>query len=150
MPTPTLTTTDDAGLDHVVDRLAHDATVSRERARQLMAELFDFLDAAAGTGAPQRPSPAIDQAWHTFILHTRDYAAFCQDRYGRFIHHIPELTSAVASASDRDADCKSGESSCESEGNCTADCKSDDTATPDATPTDTSAHRALVDDPMVA
>jgi hypothetical protein len=26
----------------------------------------------------------------TFILYTKDYAAFCQDIAGRFIHHLPD------------------------------------------------------------
>lgn len=31
----------------------------------------------------------IDQMWHCFILHTKDYADFCQQYFGQFIHHIP-------------------------------------------------------------
>src|SRR3569832_2225713 len=34
-------------------------------------------------------SDAIDPFWHAHILHTRRYAAFCQDVYGQFIHHAP-------------------------------------------------------------
>ena len=29
----------------------------------------------------------IDKVWHVHILNTRDYAAFCDERFGRFIHH---------------------------------------------------------------
>ncbi|WP_223884458.1 glycine-rich domain-containing protein [Micromonospora craniellae] len=32
----------------------------------------------------------MDIGWHTFILHTREYAEFCQRLAGRFIHHQPE------------------------------------------------------------
>jgi hypothetical protein len=35
------------------------------------------------------PSPAVDIGWHVFILHTRDYARFCQEIAGGFIHHVP-------------------------------------------------------------
>ena len=36
------------------------------------------------------PSHAVDEAWHGFILCTEPYAAFCDDAYGRFLHHHPE------------------------------------------------------------
>jgi hypothetical protein len=36
------------------------------------------------------PSRAVDEAWHGLILCTARYAAFCQDAYGRFLHHHPE------------------------------------------------------------
>ena len=150
MPSTTPTITREPAIDHIVERLARDAAVSRDRARQLMAELFDFLDDSAGSNGPRRPSPLVDRAWHTFILHTRDYAQFCQDRFGRFIHHVPEPGSSAASGGGDDCksgesscksegncttDCKSGESSCESEGNCTSDCRSDDPSAPDAVST---------------
>ncbi len=31
----------------------------------------------------------IDEMWHLFILHTRDYAQFCQQEFGYFVHHEP-------------------------------------------------------------
>jgi hypothetical protein len=36
------------------------------------------------------PSKAVDEAWHGLILCTARYAAFCEDAYGRFLHHHPE------------------------------------------------------------
>lgn len=35
------------------------------------------------------PSQAVDDAWHEFILFTRNYAQFCQRALGRFLHHVP-------------------------------------------------------------
>ncbi len=35
------------------------------------------------------PSPLVDIGWHTFILYTREYAAFCNQMAGSFIHHCP-------------------------------------------------------------
>ena len=32
---------------------------------------------------------SIDVVWHAFILHTKEYAAFCQQFLGRFVHHMP-------------------------------------------------------------
>lgn len=31
----------------------------------------------------------VDAMWHTFLLFTKDYAEFCQNYFGRFIHHQP-------------------------------------------------------------
>lgn len=36
------------------------------------------------------PSRAADEAWHGLILCTARYASFCQDAYGRFLHHYPD------------------------------------------------------------
>jgi hypothetical protein len=33
---------------------------------------------------------AVDLMWHTFLLFTRDYAAFCEKYFGFFVHHNPQ------------------------------------------------------------
>ncbi|MET4427601.1 hypothetical protein [Mycolicibacterium sp. 624] len=35
------------------------------------------------------PSHAVDEAWHGLILCTARYQAFCDEAYGRFMHHHP-------------------------------------------------------------
>lgn len=35
------------------------------------------------------PSDSVDEIWHEFILHTRDYSEFCNKHLGRFLHHTP-------------------------------------------------------------
>lgn len=35
------------------------------------------------------PSVVVDEVWHEFILHTRDYEAFCEKYLGFFLHHVP-------------------------------------------------------------
>ena len=35
------------------------------------------------------PSQVVDVAWHEFILSTRAYEEFCQNAFGRFLHHMP-------------------------------------------------------------
>lgn len=35
------------------------------------------------------PSQAVDDAWHEFILFTRQYQKFCQRAFGKFLHHTP-------------------------------------------------------------
>ncbi|MEU8260438.1 hypothetical protein AB0C02_07435 [Micromonospora sp. NPDC048999] len=65
-----------------------------ELAGDLPARILDqalaFLAACVATTEPLGPSDLVDIGWHTFILHTRDYADFCQRIAGRFIHHQPE------------------------------------------------------------
>ena len=35
------------------------------------------------------PSQVVDDAWHEFILFTRNYEDFCKRGVGRFLHHVP-------------------------------------------------------------
>jgi hypothetical protein len=35
------------------------------------------------------PSQVVDDAWHEFILFTRQYQHFCTSSFGRFLHHTP-------------------------------------------------------------
>ena len=47
------------------------------------------------------PSRAVDDAWHEFILFTREYHAFCRSVLGHYLHHSPaEAPSATASTED--------------------------------------------------
>jgi hypothetical protein len=43
----------------------------------------------AGRRMVAMPSQVVDIAWHEFILFTRDYKTFCQQAFGRFLHHTP-------------------------------------------------------------
>ncbi|MFD0200173.1 MULTISPECIES: glycine-rich domain-containing protein [Saccharothrix] len=50
-----------------------------------------FLKTCADNpGKHFRPSRAVDLGWHQFILNTIDYADFCEDIAGYFIHHVPD------------------------------------------------------------
>jgi len=35
------------------------------------------------------PSQVVDEAWHNFILFTKDYEVFCNGSLRRFLHHVP-------------------------------------------------------------
>lgn len=37
------------------------------------------------------PSQVVDDLWHEFILHTRNYDQFCRHAFGRFLHHTPAV-----------------------------------------------------------
>jgi len=47
------------------------------------------------------PSRVVDDLWHEFILHTKDYARFCKFAFGSFFHHVP--ASATAKRAEMDA-----------------------------------------------
>lgn len=53
-----------------------------------------------GETHPLPPSLDIDEVWHAHILHTEEYAEFCQNVFGFYLHHHPhhgkrgELTDA--------------------------------------------------------
>ena len=33
----------------------------------------------------------IDEMWHEFILFTREYMAFCEQYFGAYVHHMPNV-----------------------------------------------------------
>jgi hypothetical protein len=73
----------------VVERIQRDAGVDPDTAAALFSEMLLFLDLVAASDHFISPPEAVDVAWHAFILHTRDYEAYCRERYGRIIHHQP-------------------------------------------------------------
>ncbi|GAA3070652.1 glycine-rich domain-containing protein [Streptosporangium carneum] len=77
--------------DRLVSRIRVDHPELGEVAEPIMEQALAFLaTCAANPGADLGPSEQVDVGWHTFILYTRDYAAFCQRTAGRFIHHTPD------------------------------------------------------------
>lgn len=69
-------------------------------ARRIIGQAAAFLTASAALpGAQLSPSKAVDAGWHTFILHTLDYAEFCERVAGRFIHHVPTPNAETKEAS---------------------------------------------------
>ncbi|MFF4228616.1 glycine-rich domain-containing protein [Streptomyces sp. NPDC001820] len=64
--------------------------IDHATARRIIAQTAAFLAAGAQhPGLDLSPSKLVDIGWHTWILHTVDYAVFCEQVTGRFIHHIP-------------------------------------------------------------
>jgi hypothetical protein len=74
---------------HVVRRIARDEHVRTRTAERRFVEMLKFLDVCALAKETVSPPPRVAGAWHCFVLFTRDYAAYCQERFGRFIHHEP-------------------------------------------------------------
>ncbi|GAB2775917.1 glycine-rich domain-containing protein [Amycolatopsis magusensis] len=76
--------------DRLAGRIVAEEQLTRELAERIVEQALAFLAVCArNTGAPLAPSELVDIGWHTFILHTRDYADFCDRIAGRFLHHVP-------------------------------------------------------------
>jgi hypothetical protein len=76
--------------DRLVVRVMTDDHTDRQRAERITDQALAFLLACAlNPGAGLAPSEQVDAGWHAFLLHTREYATFCEQVAGRFIHHRP-------------------------------------------------------------
>jgi hypothetical protein len=74
----------------LTDRIVESERLERDLAERIMDQALAFLLACAvNVGAPLAPSELVDIGWHTFLLDTQEYAAFCYRVAGRFIHHVP-------------------------------------------------------------
>jgi hypothetical protein len=75
-------------------RIAYDhPELAPDLPARIMDQALAFLGTCATSIESLGPSELVDIGWHTFILHTADYADFCQRVAGRFIHHQPEPTT---------------------------------------------------------
>ena len=75
----------------LVARVMADNGDDQPTAARITEQAVAFLVAcAANPRAGLAPSPDVDKGWHAFILHTADYAEFCDRVAGRFIHHLPD------------------------------------------------------------
>lgn len=73
-------------MDKVRQIMEADQAVSE---RALLVEVMRFLHLVAYHRQTLTPSRLVDLAWHECILFTRYYAQFCDQHFGRFIHHSP-------------------------------------------------------------
>ncbi|MFF7458079.1 glycine-rich domain-containing protein [Kitasatospora sp. NPDC008115] len=81
---------DPALFGRLVARIVEDEVMDQALAERVMDQALAFLGAcAANPDAGLSPSGLVDIGWHTFILHTLDYAEFCRSLSGRFLHHMP-------------------------------------------------------------
>ena len=62
-----------------------------DQREQVFSGLRDYFHLCnhAGQRMVAMPSQAVDDAWHEFILFTRQYDLFCRNAFGRFLHHTP-------------------------------------------------------------
>jgi hypothetical protein len=74
----------------LTDRIVQAEGFDRDLAERIMDQALAFLvSCSANIGDPLAPSKLVDIGWHTFLLDTCEYTAFCDRVAGRFIHHVP-------------------------------------------------------------
>lgn len=89
----------------VTDRYIKDGKVSPQVAAETLLELKRwFTLCALHPEKTYATGGKVDEMWHTFILFTKDYARFCHDITGAFIHHVPEMASGDIEAQIRSAE----------------------------------------------
>src|SRR4051812_27533059 len=79
------------GSKQVMMKFAVDNKVTLQESARVFRKMMAYLRRAAGTPVGLSPEPDVDKMWHTFILFTREYSAFCHSKFGRFIHHVPNV-----------------------------------------------------------
>jgi hypothetical protein len=96
----------------LADRLTRRITtdhpeIGEATARRVVGQAAAFVVASGRqSGQSMAPSLLVDFGWHAFILHTVDYADFCQRVVGRFVHHVPtgddeQLSGSAEAARER-------------------------------------------------
>lgn len=66
-------------------------TLSPAEREQVVRGLRQFfiVHLRSGCDYVSMPSRVVDDLWHEFILHTREYRAFCSRAFGKFLDHLP-------------------------------------------------------------
>lgn len=77
-------------MDNVLKRYMKDNSISAERAAIHERELKRFLAICVVYKEPIGMRGEVDELWHNFIMFTDDYASFCDEVAGHFIHHVPD------------------------------------------------------------
>jgi hypothetical protein len=85
---------------NVVRRYCREQQVSLEVGEERFQEMLKWLYLCYRYAIDEQPhrfecamTPELlqlDEMWHCFVLHTRDYAEFCDRYFGFFLHHEPQ------------------------------------------------------------
>jgi hypothetical protein len=75
--------------DSIVARYCADHGESPERGAACFTAFKQFMVLCAASDEELAPSEPIDDMWHTALLFTRSYRAFCQEQLQTFVHHLP-------------------------------------------------------------
>jgi hypothetical protein len=96
--------------ERVVNKFMSYFRVSKEEALDIFQEMLKWLWLCSKAkierkngvhGVPkslnvQSGMVVIDEYWHIFVLHTKDYADFCENYLGTFVHHFPSHLGFLA------------------------------------------------------
>jgi len=87
----------------VEERLRRDDLVADSHISAAISRFKNFVFlVASGYSHLDMPLSDIDAVWHTFILFTEEYAAFCAQYVGTFVHHAPITSRSIKSAAAED------------------------------------------------
>jgi len=73
----------------VVKRIQSEFSLTTQEASALFEDTKLFLYLSTVSKQAISPTGNIDKGWHTFLMFTKDYAHFCYDCLGHFVHHVP-------------------------------------------------------------
>jgi len=73
----------------VIIRFAEDQEIPLDESRRIFYGLKQYLAVCVFTGGKRSPAKIIDECWHTFLLHCKDYRAFCDEFLRGFVDHDP-------------------------------------------------------------
>jgi hypothetical protein len=77
-------------MERVLERYTAEYLASLDDAKMLERELKRFLILCAMDPTKKYVMGGrVDDLWHTFLLFTQQYARFCAQLAGHFIHHVP-------------------------------------------------------------
>jgi hypothetical protein len=62
-----------------------------EQGVDLLRDASNFLWLASHSENVSVPSPIVDEAWHVFVLFTKEYIQFCNTYCGGYVHHAPHV-----------------------------------------------------------
>lgn len=91
----------------LIRRLTEKLEMSHERATAAFEGMKLYLYTVGSTNADlSPPNDDIDEAWHNFMLFSRDYMTFCVTNFGHYLHHQPFTAEEAAEANANCKGCK--------------------------------------------
>lgn len=75
--------------DKIPQRFQKRVNINREKSNEIFYELLKYLWLCHCSPRSVAPTLIIDEMWHNFILFTHDYANFCREYFGYYVHHNP-------------------------------------------------------------
>lgn len=98
---------------NVVRRFAQEHPEFADHAEQIFEDLMRFFWAGRVHEQARKEQPQneeldfiyimdeemkpIDQMWHIFLLYTKDYMKFCDEYFGEYLHHLPDIVGQMES-----------------------------------------------------
>lgn len=87
---------DEQTWEKLVSYIVKEKGMNRPLVERIMDQALGFLKLISlCPGRTFCPSKKVDIGWHAFLMHTRDYIAFCNRINGQYIHHEPTPVEIV-------------------------------------------------------